>query len=141
MTSPPQRSPAAYFLAVGAFVLIGVVVAIAFLMTLNALGRGGRSMDGLALAAMLVVLPAFAGLFAVVAWLPFSLYRERRGRALSALGSLARGSAAGLVVALIWAGPSGFRITGGAPLFNYVVPLVAGVGSGVGTLMVNRLRR
>lgn len=120
--------------------LVGVIVAIAYLMTLNALGRGGRSMDGLALAAMLVVLPAAAGFFALLAWLPFSLYREKRGRPLSALGSLALGVAAGVAISLVWAGPSGFRLSGGAPLLNYFLPLITGLGSWIGTLMVNRLR-
>ena len=135
-----RAAPMSLVLALVAFVVIGLALAIAYLILLKSLGRGG-GMDGLALVAALVVMPAAGGLFGAVFWLPFTLYRDSKTQPLTALSALVLGLVVGLVVSFLFAGPSGFRLRGGAALFNYFLPLIAGVGSWAGTLIVNRKRK
>ncbi len=137
---PKRSAPLSLVLALVLFVVIGLVVAIAYLLLLKSLGRGG-GMDGLALVASLFVMPAAGGLFGAVFWLPFTLYKDSKGTPLTASSALVFGLGVGLVVSFIFAGPSGFRLRGGAPLFNYFVPLIAALGSWAGTIIVNRMRK
>ena len=137
---PKGPAPLSLVLALVLFVVIGLVVAIGYLMLLKSLGRGG-GMDGLALAASLIMMPAAGGLFGAVFWLPFTLYRESKGTPLNASSALALGLGVGLVVSFLFAGPSGFRLRGGAPLMNYFLPLIAALGSWAGTMIVNRMRK
>jgi len=137
---PKRPAPLSLVLALILFVVIGLVVAIAYLLLLKSLGRGG-GMDGLALVASLFVMPAAGGLFGAVFWLPFTLYKDSKGTPLTASNALALGLGVGLVVSFLFAGPGGFRLRGGAPLFNYFLPLIAGLGSWAGTIIVHRMRK
>lgn len=137
---PKRMAPLSLILALVLFVVIGFVVAIAYLLLLKSLGRGG-GMDGLALAASLVMMPAAGGLFGAVFWLPFTLYRESKERPVGAAAALGLGLVVGLVLSLFFAGPGGFRLRGGASLLNYFLPLITALGSWAGTIVVNRMRK
>jgi hypothetical protein len=111
-----------HFVGIAAFVLIGVGVAILYLLIVGRLlGRGG---DGFGLAASLFLFPILACTSAVFWWL---LHNHRWG-AMPAVRALLLGAAIGAVVSIAVAGPSGFLLRGGAPLFNYFLILILALG-------------
>ena len=115
-----------HFVGIVAFVLIGVGVAILYMLIVGKLlGLGG---DGFGLVGVIVMLPLLACTSAVFCWLPLWLLHNHRWGAMPAGRALLLGAAIGAIVAFVIAGPNGFLLQGGAPLFNYFFILMLAAG-------------
>ncbi|MEZ5396984.1 MAG: hypothetical protein R2724_29975 [Bryobacterales bacterium] len=119
---------------------LGLGVAILYLIILRKVTGVGRGMDGLALAASLVVFPVAAAIFALV-WTGVSLRRRGKGAPPSVRGALLAGGAIGLLAGLVFAGPNGFKLHGGAPAFNYAMTVLGAVGAATFELVAKRMMR
>ena len=115
-----------HFVGIVAFVMIGVGVAILYLLIVGKLlGRGG---DGFGLTASAAAFPIFAGTSAVFCWLPLWLLHNHRWGVMPAARALLLGAAIGAALAIVIGGPTGFLLRGGAPLFNYFLILLLAAG-------------
>jgi len=126
---------------VGAVVaaLIGLLAAILYMFVEKTiLGHAKQGMDGLAMVATLIVFPIANGVFTLLLWAPTSMLWQRKKGLPSGRNSLLAGLALGFVVAMIWAGPSGFTTRGGASLYNYYLIPMFGLAALVDTWFVRR---
>jgi hypothetical protein len=115
-----------HFVGIVAFVLIGVGAAILYLLIVGKLlGRGG---DGFGLTAALFMFPILACTTGVLCWLPLWLLHNHRWGPMPALRALLLGAFIGALVSMVIAGPGGFLLRGGAPLFNYFLILILALG-------------
>jgi hypothetical protein len=123
----PGNKIVQHLVGVMAFVLIGVGVAMLYMLVVGKLlGRGG---DGFGLAASIFTFPLLACTSAVFCWLPLWLLHYHRLGAMSPGRALLLGAVIGAVVAFVIAGPGGFLLQGGAPLFNYFLILMLAAGA------------
>ena len=107
--------------------VFGFVTAVGYLIFMRTVAGVGRSMDGLALVASVVVYPVLAAIFSLI-WTAFSIWRRAKTGPPGFGKALFLGALTGLLSGLIFAGPSGFKLTGGAPAFNYAL-VVLGAGA------------
>lgn len=107
----------------------GLFVAAAYLMLMRQVMGTGRGMDGLALAASLLVFPVASALMTTVIWLPFTLWRHGRNRPVNAMTAIGVGALVGLAIGFVFSGPGGFKLTGGAPAFNYAFAALGCLGA------------
>ncbi len=118
------------------FVLIGVAVAIFYMLIVGKLlGRGG---DGFGLVGAIFTLPVLAGTSAIFCWLPLWLLHNHRLGTMSPQRALVLGAGIGALVAIVIAGPNGFMLSGGAPLFNYFLILMLAAGAFVHNWVLTR---
>jgi hypothetical protein len=136
-----QKTFLSALLGVAAAAALGLVIAFAYLIVMKQVQGGPRGMDGLALAASIVIFPVAAGMFTALAWAPLWWWRRTKGRPLGTFVSLILGTALGLVIGFAMAGPGGFRMTGGAPAFNYAFMAPCGGGALVFQMVTGRLLR
>jgi hypothetical protein len=115
-----------HFVGIVAFVLIGVGVAMLYMLIVGKLL--GRSGDGFGMAASIVLFPILACTTGVFCWLPLWLLHNHRWGAMPSWRALLLGAAIGAVVSIGIAGPGGFLLRGGAPLFNYFLILIVALG-------------
>jgi len=127
-----------HFIGVVAFALVGFGVALFYLLIVGRMLGRGSGMDGLALVASIVTFPFLAAVSALLGWIPlWLLYNHRRGR-MSAGRALLLGALLGAVICMIFVGPGGFVLRGGAPLFNYFLILILAVGGALHNWIVSR---
>jgi hypothetical protein len=125
-----------HIVGVVAFVMIGVAMAFLYLLIVGKLlGRGG---DGFGLTAAILMFPILAGSAVLFCWLPLWFLHHHRLGAMSPGRALLLGSAIGALIAIVIAGPSGFALRGGAPLFNYFLILIVASGALVHNWVVAR---
>lgn len=138
--APQPKLIASTLVSACASAVLGLVVAILYLVILRKVTGVGRGMDGLALAASLVVFPIAAAIFALV-WTGVSLWRRGKGAPPSVSGALLAGGGIGLLAGLVFAGANGFQLKGGAPAFNYAMTVLGAVGAATFELVAKRMMR
>ena len=116
----------------------GLVVAIAYLIFMKQVMGVARGMDGLALVASLVLFPVAAAAITGFLWLPFALWRNSKGKPPTALAALMIGASMGLFAGFVMAGPGGFKLTGGAPAFNYAFTALGSLGAFIFQLIAGK---
>jgi hypothetical protein len=117
-----------HFIGVIAFPLAGFAVAILYLLIVGTVLGRGSGMDGMALAASIITFPFLAGACGLLVWVPLWLLYDRRLGRMSAGRALLLGALLGLLVSMLIAGPGGFLLRGGSPLFNYFFPVILAAG-------------
>ena len=115
-----------HLVGVVAFVLIGLGVALLYMLIVGKLlGRGG---EGFGLTAAILTFPLLACTSAVFCWLPLWLLHNHRLGVMPPGRALLLGGLIGAVIAVVIAGPGGFLLSGGAPLFGYFLILMLAAG-------------
>ncbi|MEX2303936.1 MAG: hypothetical protein WD733_23525, partial [Bryobacterales bacterium] len=99
------------------------------------LGLGG---DGFGLAGSIVTFPLLACTSALFCWLPLWLLHKYRVGPMPTSRALLLGLTVGLLMAFIVAGPNGFMLSGGAPLFNYFLIMLTTAGGVVHNWALSR---
>jgi len=128
-TIAPKASPLRVLLGIVAAAAVGFGIAILYLLILRKVVGIGRGMDGLALAASLMLFPIVSGLLGPVTWLPLMLWRKSKGLGVSGALTLGAGALVGLLAGLVFTGAAGFKLSGGAPAMNYAFPALGACGA------------
>jgi hypothetical protein len=134
----PSTSAKIVMHAVGllAFVMIGVGVAILYLLIVGRmLGRGG---DGFGLTASIFVFPILAFTSGLFCWLPLWLLHNYRVGAMPASRAGLLGLIVGVLISIVIAGPNGFALSGGAPMFSYFTMVITTLGGVVHNWALSR---
>ena len=119
--------------------LLGLAIAIAYLVLLRKVGGVGSGMDGLALAASLFLFPIASFAMTAILWTPFWLWRRSKNKPTTVLFAVIAGALMGLFVGFFFSGFGGFRLRGGAPAFNYAFTALGAFGSGAFQLIARKM--
>ena len=111
-----------HLLGVGLSALVGVVVAIVYILLVPKEGLDGWS--GIGLMFSLFLFPLAAMGFTAFLWTPLAMWWHRNRGPMSHGVALALGLGLGLLIATFFGGTSGFTTRGSTPLFNVVLALV-----------------
>jgi hypothetical protein len=125
-----------HLVGLAAYIMIGVGVGILYILIVGkVLGRGG---DGFGLSASIITFPLLACTSALFCWLPLSLLHNYRVGSMSTSRALLLGFTVGVLMAFVVAGPNGFMLSGGAPLFNYFLIMMTTAGGVVHNWALSR---
>lgn len=125
-----------HLVGLAAYIMIGVGVGILYLWIVgNLLGLGG---DGFGLVGAVVTFPILAFTSALFCWLPLWLLHNYRVGSMPTSRALLLGLTVGLLMAFVVAGPNGFLLRGGAPLFNYFLIVLTATGGVVHNWALSR---
>ncbi|GAB5521487.1 MAG: hypothetical protein RhofKO_37380 [Rhodothermales bacterium] len=125
-----------HLLGVGLSALVGLVVAIVYILLVPKEGLDGWSGIGLTLSVVLFPLVAMG--FTAFLWTPLAMWWHRRRGPMSSGIALALGLGVGLLIATLVGGPSGFTTRGSTPLINVALVLVFGGAAVVNAWFLQR---
>lgn len=138
-TSGSKPSIGRHALALLAFPVIGLVVAILWLIvTTKVFGIGTT---GFGNAAIIFVLPVLGGAIGAFAWLPLWFLHERKFGPVGAGRAVLFGLVLAGLISLVFVGPSGFSTRGGAALFGYAILATTALAALAHVAILNWRRR
>jgi len=117
--SSPSKSVLRHGLGLLGFLVIGFLMGIAYLIFINKV-MGYRPM-GFGNAAVIFVMPVWGILFGILGWLPIWFFHRARWGPMSHARAVVIAAIVGLVMVMVFVGPSGFLPRGGSYLLNYPV--------------------